>query len=417
MCGVRVRWSQSEGLLQLHTLAARHHEVGTLRLMSRTWHSTSPLLAINDPHEVWTNQPTFFIAEFLFLSLAAWGIIDALHRPRGALTFVSCLVGGAAVELVTILHGEVGNFYHSQATVMLFGRREPLYMLLGCYGWIAHVTMLLSKRLGGSMLHRAAFAALLGSEAWALLDTVGARFLWWTWHNSEPLYDDREGGVPVASSFWIMASMGSLAIVIERAPDHACWGLLAGPLATLGLMHVPFMAIFHPLVTAGGFHASYAMWAFRGLCLLPLFSRLGGPPRTDPPLFRQMAAFAISSCLIACFADPAHETRTSFSQPCLRRCGEIESSFWGAFTRKATVCPADNQPARDLYRICDSRCDAARTPLEMYTTCGVPAQGGWVAMVLTHATVVLMLAALPFQAPGATAAGRVGRGRPKAKAA
>jgi hypothetical protein len=72
-----------------------------------------------------------------------------------------------------------GNFYHSQAVIMLFGRREPLYMLVGCYGWIAYIAMALAKKLGGSSLHVACYAALFGSEAWALLDTVGAQFLWY----------------------------------------------------------------------------------------------------------------------------------------------------------------------------------------------------------------------------------------------
>jgi len=52
-------------------------------------------------------------------------------------------------------------------------------------------------------------------EAWAMLDTVGAQFLWWTWHSSEPLYQDREGGVPIASSFWIMSNMMSLAWLLH----------------------------------------------------------------------------------------------------------------------------------------------------------------------------------------------------------
>ena len=199
------------------------------------WHSFTPLVAFNDPAAVWAAQPTFFVAEVLFFFLAVCGIIDAVKRPRGGLLFIASLIGGSGIELVTIMHREVGNFYHSQAVVMLFGRREPAYMLLGCYGWIAYATMLLANKLGGSGLTQAAFAALLGSESWAMLDTVGAQFLWWTWHSSEPLYEDREGGVPIASSFWIMASMGSLAWCLRRSPDHPLWGLIVGPFATVVL--------------------------------------------------------------------------------------------------------------------------------------------------------------------------------------
>ena len=63
--------------------------------------------------------------------LAALGVCDAVFRRggltnprRGGLTFTACLVGGASVELLAVLHTEVGNFYHSQASVMLLGLRE-----------------------------------------------------------------------------------------------------------------------------------------------------------------------------------------------------------------------------------------------------------------------------------------------------
>ena len=40
----------------------------------------------------------------------------------------------------------------------------------------------------------------------------------WHWHSGEPLYEDREAGVPVASAFWIMASCGSLALTLRACP-------------------------------------------------------------------------------------------------------------------------------------------------------------------------------------------------------
>ena len=86
--------------------------------------------------------------------------------------FVACLVGGTAVELITVMHQEIGNFYHSQAVVMLFGRREPLYMLLGCYGWITYMAMVLADKYGCGYTETAAFAGLIGSEAWVSTTTT-----------------------------------------------------------------------------------------------------------------------------------------------------------------------------------------------------------------------------------------------------
>ena len=97
-------------------------------MQATDFHDVTPYIAFKHPQDVFKDQPTFFLAEVLFLVLTGLGLIDATLRPRGGLTFTACLVGGACVELLTILHKEVGNFYHSQATIMLFGRREPLYM-------------------------------------------------------------------------------------------------------------------------------------------------------------------------------------------------------------------------------------------------------------------------------------------------
>lgn len=143
-----------------------------------SFYPITPLVGFKDPRFILIEQPTFLGAEALFMLLAALGVCDAVFRRRGGLTFTACLAGGASVEIFAVLHAEVGNFYHSQASVMLLGLREPLYMLLGCYGWIGYCTQVTARRLGDEPLVEAAFAALLGSEAWALLDTVGAQFQW-----------------------------------------------------------------------------------------------------------------------------------------------------------------------------------------------------------------------------------------------
>lgn len=53
-------------------------------------------------------------------------------------------------------------------------------MLVGCYGWIAYAVMALVREASDSAAVQAGLAGLLGAEAWALLDTVGAHLLWWS---------------------------------------------------------------------------------------------------------------------------------------------------------------------------------------------------------------------------------------------
>ena len=66
--------------------------------------------------------------------------------------------------------------------------------------------------------------------------------------------------MPVASSFWIMSSMAALAVCIKFCKsNHWAWGFVVGPVATIGLMNVPFTFLYHPIVTWQGLHAVYAM--------------------------------------------------------------------------------------------------------------------------------------------------------------
>ena len=285
------------------------------------WHSFKPLLHINNPQDVWARQPTLLIAEVVFLALFAgatyhafwWNVPTRAQRRRRIALWAAAIIGGASIELCTVMKRDIGNFYHSQATIMLFGLREPLYMLVGCYGFFNYVGCALvwewsydSQTYDANAMvlgpwTQALSAGLIGSLGWDLLDTVGLKLLWWTWHNDEPLYNDRRYGVPIASSFWIFSSIASLSLVFhwwrgsfldsslstkmsskqdetsKKISNHnlqldLCGivrsiglGVLLGPFATIVVMNGPFLILYHPLVTAAGFHAAFPYAIIRGL--------------------------------------------------------------------------------------------------------------------------------------------------------
>jgi hypothetical protein len=289
--------------------------------MFETVGSLFPLVHLNSPLAVWDAQPHFLLYECLYHYLWASVLVRVFRRRPGEdptaaaaatpVLLLASLCGGAISEFLTVLPRQIGNFYHSQAVVMLLGRREPAYMLLGCYNWL-FVTSVAAGRLfsralagggggggkakgggggGGGVdwAAEAAFAALCGSCLNQVNDLGGLAYAFWSFHWDEPLYRDREGGVPVASGFWVLAYVGGLALA-TRAADTAvgrlprasgaaggasgakrvgasvALALLAGASAALVLMHAPFVVFYHPLVTWLGLHASWALLAARLAC-------------------------------------------------------------------------------------------------------------------------------------------------------
>ncbi|KAF4715037.1 hypothetical protein FOZ62_017189, partial [Perkinsus olseni] len=107
----------------------------------------SPILTIYNPYELWKLNPSYIAAEYFYFIFAAATFYHAFtHRKAGNSLglWLGCLFSGAIVELFTILSPQIGNFYHTQASVMVAGRTEPLYMLLGCYGGIQYLAVQLA---------------------------------------------------------------------------------------------------------------------------------------------------------------------------------------------------------------------------------------------------------------------------------
>ena len=119
---------------------------------------------------------TFLAGEMLMHALVcwlAWWVFaqgKAGGRGLAAATLVACFTGGALIELATVMVPQIGNFYHAQVAVQLFGLREPLYMLVGCCTWIPATALLLTRTLRLPTLPaEACLAGLLAHFSWGLL--------------------------------------------------------------------------------------------------------------------------------------------------------------------------------------------------------------------------------------------------------
>ena len=109
-------------------------------------------------------------------------------------------------------------FSDAQATFMVTPR-FPLY-LLGAYIAFLYLPVAMAWRLNLAPVSEAALVALLACCVYSPWDVVGARLIWWTWHDTDLLIGNRLIGVPCASTVWqlcfcfcycgvLRASMGS----------------------------------------------------------------------------------------------------------------------------------------------------------------------------------------------------------------
>jgi hypothetical protein len=93
-------------------------------------HAIEPLISVRPPSEVWQHEPTYLVGEVGLSVLTLLLLASCLRERKEFFVAIASFFGGALIELYTILEPQIGNFYHSQASIMTFGKREPLYMLV-----------------------------------------------------------------------------------------------------------------------------------------------------------------------------------------------------------------------------------------------------------------------------------------------
>ena len=313
---------------------------------------------------------------------------DAFCRQNNRLYRIAwwmSLCCGILIELTTILPREIGNFYHSQFTLMLFDRREPLYMLPCVYVWFLYTfTTVVWHCKWSSKLSEYAFTVVLIYFVWQPFDWIGIHFQFWTWHNDEPLYQQRRGGVPVASTFWMMSFIGGMQMTLRiirdhyflgqrtnwhRSPDGTTCILLAlcGSLLNLAVfMLIPFGVLYHPISNRNfglGLSCSFAMHCFLGLCGFVVVShslrnrnKLSFRPNERGFLYT-FCVQIVCGYVMVCGAMMHWIDIRGLKQESYHQILEVhgrqerESSFWGWFRRNSFVVEEGINPRRDHYNL------------------------------------------------------------------
>jgi hypothetical protein len=171
-------------------------------------HFTSPL-------DKWSVQPSFVIGEYLFMLCAVLALVHAKREGREhVLIWIAALIAGTANDMIFMALPLVDNFWQAQATVMITPRL-PVYIpcVYVCFMYFPTVAV---RRLRLAPLPLAALTGVVACLFYAPYDIVGAKFSWWTWHDTDAPIATRILGAPVGSSLWVLTFVGTFGLLLDR---------------------------------------------------------------------------------------------------------------------------------------------------------------------------------------------------------
>mmetsp|Transcript_15160 Transcript_15160/g.26715 ORF Transcript_15160/g.26715 Transcript_15160/m.26715 type:complete len:415 (+) Transcript_15160:227-1471(+) len=158
----------------------------------RIWKSPIEQLAV---------LPTFAFCEWSMRALALATYIHAKRTNQLGLWF-SAWVCGTVNDLFFMVLPFCDNFWQAQACVMLTPRL-PLY-IVEMYACVLYTSASAARKFKLPYLSEAALTGLLAHTLHGVLDVNAPRFLWWTFHDSDPAISKRLANAPLGSSLWIL---------------------------------------------------------------------------------------------------------------------------------------------------------------------------------------------------------------------
>ncbi len=333
--------------------------------------SDLPWHVLTSPLEKWATQPTFVVGEYTFIACALMCLWHAKRNGRAYLIcWLAALIAGTANDLIFMALPLADTFWHGQATVMLTPRL-PLYIpcVYVCFMYLPTTAV---WRLDLRPLPAAALTGLLAILFYAPYDIIGAKYLWWTWHDSDLTLSHRLLGVPVGSTIWVITFAATFAWLLRR------WGLIAVTLLTTVLMVLQMTALQQVdggvpgpigLVVVALLYGAVAVHGLRTATPQPRAA-------SDLPILGALVIYFVTLLSLVTF-DPATHQSASLHQtygPC-----HVEATDITGLTRHAYVC------ADDYDEDWTFDCTAGQPPemTEWYTVCGRPHsdQGLWMAGV------------------------------------
>ncbi len=336
---------------------------------------------VNSVIDQWAHLPSFVVGESLFIGLALLALVHARKSGRDhVLIWLAALIAGTANDFIFMALPLVDNFWQAQATLMLTPRM-PVYIpcVYVCFMYLPTVAV---RRLGMGPWSTAALSGLAGIAFYAPYDIVGAKFLWWTWHDTDQPIAARLLGVPTSSSLWVVTFVGAFAWLINRAtrddPQVSTATFVKGLAMVAGLTTLLMMVQMMVLQQVDGGTPRYGALIAALVIYSVVFVRGGvlgqGPNKAtrragsgpDRWLHRAILVYFATLATIMAVFNPASHKSTGVHQP-PGKC-YVEATDITGQTRHEFLCVTDY--AEDYTFDCVAAPPPAATA--WYTICGKP---------------------------------------------
>lgn len=356
------------------------------------------LVKIRDPRDCWKSQPTYLISELTYLTV---GLLTFIHSRRVGGRFkylwLATIFHGLTVECAAYWLPDIDNFWHSQTTIVLLGRRLPLHIMMLYPAFIYNASVAISR------LKLPNWAEPFAVGLCVVLidlpyDITAVKFLHWTWHDTDPNIFDRHYWVPWNSFYFHATFAASFTfwfhcwkrLIIGKSTDKWQAGdhkreMLCAILT--GLCGMPggvlqFIPFYHPLHDIAGVHTENCVALLTLTFFLIVWSADRNPivgSRTTPGFkgFNECVLSLILhySCYLSCVLlfKPEDEVSIGVHEktgPC-NETSPVQTAFGMTLLKRKYLCTSDYDEG-----YFDFHCLPGGKPpsegMEFYTACGTP---------------------------------------------
>lgn len=351
-------------------------------------------VAFRHPREIWDNHRPYLILE---ISLLFFALLTFKHAWRSGGRFLylwfATILHGLVVESLSYFVPDIDNFWHAQSMVMFLGKRLPLHVVV-LYPVFIYTAVATVSRLRLKAWAEPFAAGLAVVLLDVPFDIIGIKFLFWTWHDTDPSIFERHYWVPW-TSYYFHASFASSFVILFFGTRHLLCnspsryeadGFLKEMLCTLltGLLAMPlgvvqFLPLYHPLHDMFNIHTEVCVMLFLTIYMAIAWIADRNPTSnarsSSPGAFDELGLLITLHFLSYIFLVAFESPELIKSEGIHQRTGNcsslspVHTAFGQVLSRRTYLCTSDYDEGYFDFH-CVSGAKPPADGLDWYTICG-----------------------------------------------